>query len=179
MKFLYKLLATYAYNSPREFFESMFPSWKYQLQYLSLILSGISGALSYLFGFGPALGFALFVAVIVEVWTGIKASKKKGYDFESFRFSRCILKLTIWGVLFYVIHQFENEYAERTHFLDVAAYIFFKILFLFALSFFAIEHITSILENKAVISGKPKTALIEVIQATWKKFTDTLKGKIE
>ncbi len=81
MKLLIKLLATYAYNSPREFFESMFPSWKYQLQYLSLLLSGISGALSYLFGFGPALALAMFAAVVIEVWTGIKASRKTGRHF--------------------------------------------------------------------------------------------------
>lgn len=178
MKLLIKLLATYAYSSPREFFESMFPSWKYQLQYLSLILSGISGGLSYLFGFGPALAFAMFVLIVVEVSTGIKASRKEGKDFESFRFSRCVFKLAFWAIIFYVIHQFENEYADRTHVFDIIAHAFFKILFLFALSFFAIEHLTSILENKAVIDGKPKTALIKVVQDAWNKFTDTLKGKI-
>lgn len=178
MNFLYRILATYEYSSLKEFFQSMFPSWKYHLQNLSLLLSGLSAGVSYLFGFRPALAIAILVAIIAEVWTGINASKKEGKDFESFRFSRCLFKLAIWAILFYVIHQFENEYADRTHILDMGAFIFFKILFLFALSFFVIEHVTSILENIAVISGKPKTALIGVIQDSWKKFTDTLKGKI-
>lgn len=179
MKFLYKFLDSYAYSSPREFCESICPSWKYQLQYLSFFLSGISGVVSYLFGFGPALAIAMLVLIIVEVRTGIKASRCEGKNFESFKFSRCILKLAFWAIIFYTIRQFENEFAHKTHLFDILAHSFFKILFLFALSFFAVEHLTSILENISVIDGKPKTALIEVVQQMWKKFTDALKGKIE
>lgn len=178
MNFLYRLLATYAYNSPREFFESMFPSWKYHLQNLSFLISIISGALSYIFGFGPLLGVAMLIAVLVEVISGIIASKRLGHNFESFRFSRCILKLVLWGLLFFIIHQFENEYEAKTHVLDIAAFIFFKIVFLGTITMFLLEYSTSILENMAIIDGKPKTHLIEVIQGTWSKFVETLKGKM-
>ena len=175
MKFLYKLLATYAYNSPREFIESMFPSWKYHLQNLSLLISAISGALSYLFGFGPLLGVAMLIAVLVEVITGIIASKRLGQNFESFRFSRCILKLVLWALLFFIIHQFENEYEAKTHVLDIAAFIFFKIVFLGTITMFLVEYSTSILENMAIIDGKPKTHLIEVIQISWRNLTNIFK----
>lgn len=179
IQFFSKLLLTYGYGSTKELLYSMFPSWKYQLQYFSLALSAISGLLSSLFGFGSAIAVAMFIAVVVEVRTGIKASQKQGYSFESFRFSRCILKLTLWAVIFYIIHQFENEYEYRTHVFDILAFAFFKVLFLVALSFFVVEHVTSILENKAIIDGKPKTALIEIIQNFWKQFIDMLKGKFK
>ncbi len=175
MNIFVKFLLSYGYNSPRELFESMFPTWKYHLQTLSLILSAISGGLSYLFGFGPVLGVAMLIAVLVEVVTGIIASRKLGSKFESFRFSRCILKLGLWALLFFIIHQFENEYESKTHILDIAAYIFFKIVFLGTITMFLVEYATSILENMAVIDGKPKTHLIEVIQSSWKELTNIFK----
>ena len=121
----------------------------------------------------------MLAAVVVEVYTGIKASKKEGKSFESFRFSRCVLKLALWAIIFFVTHQFENEYAERTHVFDILAYTFFKIVFLGTISMFLVEHLTSILENKAVIDGKPKTYLIEFIQSTWKGMLETLKNKLK
>ncbi len=176
---MFRFLQTYEYNSFKELILSMFPSWKYHLQHLTLILSTFSGILSYLFGFGPALGFAMLVAVFTEIYTGIKASKMLGRKFESFRFSRCVLKLALWAIIFYIIHQFENEYIAHTHPLDVLIYIFFKIVFLATISMFLVEHLTSILENKSVIDGKPKTALIEIIQDFWKQFISILTNKLK
>lgn len=179
MNFLMKLLSSYDYKTLKELFESMFPSWKYHLQNLSLLVSGISGLLSYLFGFGPVLGIAMFLAVLTEIITGLKASSKQGQNFQSFRFSRCVFKLALWAVLFFVIHQFENEYAGRTHVFDMIAFLFFKLVFLGAMSMFLVEHITSILENKAIIDEKPKTYFIEFIQDTWKGMLNTLKDRIK
>ena len=36
------------------------------------------------------LAMAMLVAIVSEMWTGIRASKVQGIGFESFRFSRCI-----------------------------------------------------------------------------------------
>jgi phage-related holin len=179
MKYILRLLATYEYGSFKELLYSMFPTWKYHLQPLSIFISAVSGLLSYLFGFGPALGFAMLITVIIEVYSGIRASKKEGKDFESFRFSRCILKLALWGILFYIIHAFENEYADRTHVFDLVAYLFFKLIFVGLMTLFVVEHITSILENKAILDNKPKTYFIEFIQDTWKSVLILLKDKIK
>ena len=179
MRPILKLLETYDYGSIKELILSMFPSWKYNLQILTLLLSSVSGAISYLFGFGPELGLAMFAAVAVEIYTGIKASKKQGRSFESFRFSRCVLKLALWAIIFYIIHAFEKEYMSRTNLFDVLAYVFFKIVFLSTISMFLVEHLTSILENKSVIDGLPKTALIEVIQGLWKQFISLLTEKFK
>lgn len=179
MKSIYKLLESYDYGSFKELLQSMFPSWKYELQALSLLLSSISGAISYLFGFGPALGIAMLVAVAMEIYTGIKASKKQGKPFESFKFSRCVLKFALWAIIFYIIHAFEKEYMARTNLFDVLAYAFFKIVFLSTITMFLVEHLTSILENKSVIDGQPKTALIEVVQGFWKKFIVLLTDRFK
>lgn len=179
MRPIIKLLETYDYGSFKELMLSMFPSWKYDLQNLTLVISALSGAISYLFGFGPALGIAMLAAVAVEVYTGIKASKVLGKPFESFKFSRCILKLALWAIIFYIVHAFENEYIARTNVFDILAYVFFKIVFLSTITMFLVEHLTSILENKSVIDGQPKTALIEVIQGFWKQFIKLLTDRFK
>lgn len=176
LRFLIKLLHSYDYKSVEELFYSIFPSWKYHLQSLSLALSALIAVFSSLFGFGPLLVVAMLVAIFVEIQTGIKASQKQGNSFESFRFSRCFMKLAFWAAIFFVIHAFEKEYEAKTQLMELMCYYFFKILFMGALTLFLIEHLTSILENKAIIDDKPKTYFIEYIQATWKDLLQILKS---
>lgn len=60
-------------------------------------------------GITPVLAMAMLVAIVSEMWTGIRASKVQGIGFESFRFSRCIIKLCIWLAIIYIIHSFYLE----------------------------------------------------------------------
>ncbi len=178
MKFLIRLLKTYDYNSIQEFILSLFPSYKYKLQGLSLLLSFITTTFHSIFGIGPLIAFAMLIAILIEVRTGIKASRKEGKNFESFRFSRCIIKLFIWLAIFFIIHSFEKEFVYKPHEIDILTYLFFKIVFVMALAFFCVEHITSIAENCAVIEGKPKDHYIKQIQVIWKNFTDNIFKKL-
>lgn len=178
MKHIYKFLSTYEYESLKDLALSIFPTWKYHLQILSIVLSAIAVFFDHLFGFGIALGIAMFVAVFVEIRSGIMASKIQGIDFQSLRFSRCVLKLAFWAVIFYIIHAFEKEYIAREHVFDIVTYAFFKSLFIGAITMFCVEHITSILENYAIINGKPKTEYIDFVKSLWTNFLNFLKSKI-
>ena len=80
--YLIKFLAVYDWNSFEEFFLSIFPSFKYQLHGAVLTVSLLSGVVNYLFGITPALALAMLAAIVVEVWTGISASRRKGNKFE-------------------------------------------------------------------------------------------------
>lgn len=172
-----KFLAAYDYQSFEEFILSIFPTFKYQLHGLMLFISFLSGTVNYFFGITPALAIAMFVAVIVEVYTGIKASKKEGKSFESFRFSRCIIKIGIWLLILYIIHAFEKDYAGKTNLIHIAAYAFFNFAYVAALTAFLVEYITSILENVSVLQGKPKTELINAISGGWKNLISIIKPK--
>ncbi|MEI8086993.1 MAG: phage holin family protein [Paludibacter sp.] len=172
-----KFLAAYDYGDFREFSLSVFPTFKYELQGLMMLVSFVSGTVNYFFGIQPALAAAMFVAVVVEVWTGIKASRKLGKKFESFRFSRCVIKIGIWLIILYIIHAFEKEYESRTNLIQMAAYAFFNFVYVVALTGFLVEYVTSILENVAVLQNKPKTQIIEAIQSGWSRFTDSIKSK--
>jgi len=173
--YLTKFLTAYDWNSFEEFMLSLFPSFKYQLQGMMLSISFLSGIVNYCLGIQPALAFAMFIAVIVEVRTGIKASRKLGKKFESFRFSRCVIKIAIWLVILYIIHAFEKEYESRTNLIQIAAFAFFNFIYVVVLTGFLIEYLTSILENVAVLQNKPKTQIIEAIQGGWTNLIDKIK----
>ena len=173
--YIAKFLASYEYGSLKEFIFSIFPSFKYQLQGLMFLISFISATVNYFLGIQPALAFAMFIAVIVEVWSGTKASKKKGQKFESLKFSRCVIKIGIWLVILFIIHAFEKEYENRTNLIHIAAYTFFNFVYVVALTGFLVEYLTSILENIAVIQNKPKTQIIEAIQGGWTNLIDKIK----
>lgn len=170
-----RFLKTYEYASFEEFVLSLAPSFKYKLQGLTITLSFLAGVVDQLFGIGPALAVAMVIAILAETGTGIKASRLRGEKFSSFRFSRCIIKVFVWFTLLYITNAFEKDMAARSGLFYDAAHLFFQFIFIVILSYFMIEYVTSILENLGSITGKGKTALIDVIQNAWKRFLTTFK----
>ena len=163
IRFFTRFVATYGYDSPKEFFLSVAPSFKYNLQF-------------------PAISFsAVLVAIVSEMWTGIRASKVQGIGFESFRFSRCIIKLCIWLTIIYITHSFylESKAGAEESFVMLLATLFFSIVKVFVMTWFCVEHVTSILENLAVIDGKPKDALIKQVGILWVTVTDKFRRKAD
>ena len=59
------------------------------------------------------------------------------------------------------------------------ATLFFSIVKVFVMTWFCVEHVTSILENLAVIDGKPKDALIKQVGILWVTVTDKFRKKAD
>jgi hypothetical protein len=172
-----KFLAVYEWDSFEDFFLSIFPSYKYQLHGAVFTLSIISGLVNYIFGVTPALAVAMFIAIVIEVWTGINASKLQGQKFESFKFSRCVIKILIWLSILYIIHAFQKEFDNSKNWINIAADSFFDFAFIVCLTGFFVEYVTSILENVSVLKGKEKTAIISAISDGWQNLISTIKPK--
>ena len=179
IKYINWFLGTYGYGSIKELSLSVLPSFKYDLQVPSISLSVVVALLNQFLGITPAIAVAMLIAVTVEVKTGLKASKVQGIHFESVRFSRCVLKTFIWIAILYVIHSFYRELNVGSGWVNEFSAIFMNLLKVFVMVLFVIEHVTSILENLAIIEGKPKTAYVTKIQGLWDKFTNVLTGKIK
>lgn len=109
IRFFTRFVATYGYDSPKEFFLSVAPSFKYNLQFPAISFSAVTAVVSEWIGITPFLAMAMLIAIVSEMWTGIRASKVQGIGFESFRFSRCIIKLCIWLTIIYITHSFYLE----------------------------------------------------------------------
>lgn len=181
IRFLTKFVGTYGYDSLREFFLSVAPSFKYNLQLPAISFSAATAIASEWMGITPLLAIAMLVAIVSEMWTGIRASRVQGIVFESFRFSRCILKLCIWLTIIYIVHSFYSESrngAEESAVMLLAS-LFFLVVKAFVMTWFCVEHVTSILENLAVIDGKPKDALIRQVELLWATVSDKFKRKAD
>lgn len=175
---LSKLLATYGFCNAKAFALSMFPSVKYDAGAMSVITSCIIGCAVRYLGLTPLLVAVMIVAVFAEMLTGIRASSKQGKAFESFRFSRGILKICVWCVIFFIFHSFGVEMSRFEGWVYALSAVMFQVLHASSMIWFAIENGTSILENQAVIDGKPKTAYVEAVKAFWDAFVSACKTKI-
>lgn len=175
--FVKKLLISYGWSSNKDFVLSLFPSAKYGSLGGSVSFATVTTFFVQYLGISPALVPALVVILATELWTGIHASTKvKKEKFESGKFSRFVIKLCVWMVLFYTAHSFMNEYREQVTFVQILAFTFFEVLKVFLMSLFLVENTTSILENLAVIDGKPKAEYIDKTKQLFNVFFNALKG---
>lgn len=171
-----RFLCTYGWNSNKEFLLSLFPSAKYNAMGGSVGFAAVSAFFVQYLGISPALIPCLVIILATELWTGIRASRKRKESFESNKFSRFVLKLCVWMVLFYTAHSFMNEYRGQETFVQILAFTFFEVLKVFLMSLFVVENVTSILENLAVLDGKPKDAYVEKTKELFNAFFKALKG---
>lgn len=176
MSFVTHFLNSYGFDSVKDFFLSLFPSYKYGLQGFTLTLSAILALISEAVGITPVVVLAMFVIVVVEVFTGTKASRKNGIPFESFRFSRCILKVFIWLCIFFIFNSFSKGLSSHAdNWVYASGVFFFDVLNVTTMIFFCIENVTSILENLAVLDGKPKEALVVAMGEIFQSIVDKFK----
>lgn len=180
MNWFNQLLLSYGFSSCRDFLLSVFPSFKYGTSTISIIVSAILGLLSTWLGISPCIIMVMLAAVLVETMTGIRASKKQGEPFESFKFSRCVIKVALWVFLFFMFHQFSLDAETKVgHWVWALAGFLFDVLHATTMVYFVVEYGTSILENLAVLDGKPKDSLIVAITDGFKSIVSSFKHKTE
>lgn len=174
-----RLLASYGFDSGVQFMQSMLPSLKYNFATVSAISSLVAGFISHYLGLTPLLVVIMGVAVFAEMVTGVRASTKSGQPFESFRFSRGILKICVWCVVFFIFNGFAGEMEKFDGWPYLLAAAMFKVLHASAMVWFVIENGTSILENQAVLDNKPKTQYVEAVKTIWTSFFTALKNRLK
>lgn len=118
-------------------------------------------AIDRIFGLDAVAFGMLLVAFIAELTSGIIASKILNVPFSSMKLSRFSFKIFYYLVLIatpYVLAISFNAHGKT------AAATMFDWLHLFLVGQIVLENLVSILENLAVISGKPKTHWISAIK---------------
>lgn len=175
MSYIERFLATYGFDGIKDFLLSLFPSFKYGTQVPAFSLSVTVAIVSEFLGISPVLVVVMFMAVIVETTTGRKASKKRGEPFESFKFSRCVIKVFVWCFLFFMFHSFSKDMQMHDSWIFLLGVIFFDIVHVATMVYFCVEYGTSILENLAMLDGKPKDTLIVAMSDVWISLINRFK----
>lgn len=176
MNYIERFLVTYDFDGIKGFLLSLFPSFKYGTQLPAFSLSLFIGIVSEFLGVSPIIVVVMFMAVVVETVTGRKASKKRGESFESLKFSRCVIKVFVWCFLFFMFHSFSKDMQMHDGWVFLLGVIFFDVIHVATMVYFCIEYGTSILENLAVLDGKPKEALIVAMSDVWNSLINKFKS---
>ena len=167
------MLATYDYHGFSSFFESLAPSFRYGLTKLMLpfslvIYPSLATFIAMLFPAvesamgisGPAF-IAMLLAFAVELTSGLMASHISKQQFSSLRLSRFTFKVFIYLVIIAVPHHWAQNFSARHEDVMAAIFDWTQCAFIIQIAF---ENFVSILENLGVITGKPKTELINKIK---------------
>lgn len=96
----------------------------------------------------------LLLAFVTELVSGIIASAVRKEPFSSLKLSRFSVKVACYLAMIGITYAFAENFKHRGN--DIAFWVF-DWLHIFLIVQIVFEHIISILENVAVISGKDKT----------------------
>lgn len=154
--------AGFDYENSHEFLLSLIPTIKYQLGTIVIFTFSFSAIIDQVFGLDAAAVLALILAMCVELISGIYASSVLAVPFNSKRLSRFTVKSACYLILIAVPFLLQKSYIKHD---NSVASMAFGWLHVFLVTQIAIEHIVSILENVAVISGKPKTYWVTKIKS--------------
>lgn len=162
-----KLLKTFDWHSIDEFLLSLAPSFKYKMNVGLMVLSFLWTPIDKAFGLDNAAFIALLVVFVTELISGITASRIRKEKFSSMKLSRFSVKAASYLVLIGVTYAFAQNYKHHN---DAIAEWVFDWMHIFLVVQIVFENIISILENLAVISGKPKGAWVEKIKDKLSSF---------
>lgn len=160
-KILMKVLAGFEYYSINEFLQSLVPTIKYHTLMIAFTTSAFISFVETVFGITWMAFISFFLVMIFELLSGTYASNVQNIPFSSSKLSRFTFKVACYLVLISVPYIFYMNYKVQG---NVAAAFIFEWLHVFLVVQIVIENILSIIENVAVIQGKPKTYWIDKIR---------------
>lgn len=156
-----RILQGFEYQSPGEWLGSLAPSYKYNMVPLGVVVSTSGTIIETLLGLDALAFLGLMVVMLLELTSGIWASRIRKEPFTSKRMSRFTFKCAVYLLLIAVPYLFSQSYAVRGKVLAAGVFDWMHVFFTVQV---VVENLISILENYAVISGKDKTHWIVKIQ---------------
>jgi hypothetical protein len=138
-------------------FSSSFIRWDFLT--LTIPVALISSVVNTYFGLSLLTLFAFVSLLVVELVTGITASKFKGHRIESRRFSRFGLKLFVWLIFFFIVQSMKQQYVDS----NKLAFKLYDWLHDTVMIYVTMEYLISVLENISVISGDSKNKLTSAL----------------
>lgn len=164
------LLRAWNWQTPNALTVSLMPSLKYQLQTALFSISWLLSLFEMIFGLGHMAVIAFAVLAMTELISGLYASLAiRRERLESWKMGRFVVKLALLMVVFYVLHQFAQGFRSKQHALAAQTLDW---LYMLVFIYSALEYLVSVLENIAVIGGKPNHTLIDAIKKRLNKWLE-------
>lgn len=150
------------YRDTAHFLNSAFhPDFAGQATAISSILAAVAYYFKEVFGFELPVGAVIIVLFFMEMYTGIKSSRKEGVGWQSEQFGKGWLKLAVYWVMLGCTNIL-NVYAESPHILgyelDIYAFVNFAWL-----NFVILQLLGSNIENFIRLGWDKKSMLVRIL----------------
>lgn len=127
-------------------------------------LAGVSAIFENYLGLYNLTILSFVVLVMLELITGVLASKIKGIPIVSRKFGRFGLKILVWLTLMFVVNSLKKEYQVDNGVFNSLAYSLFTWLHGTLFIYVNLEYLISVLENLGVITGEKNDGIIKTIK---------------
>lgn len=173
-KFLNYIVSNFGFTCTEDFNSSIIHS---SVLPLTLSFAGLSAVFETIFGLQNLTIMAFVVLVILELLTGLIASKVRGEKIVSHKFGRFGLKVLVWLALVYVTNSVKLEFINSNGVFDSLALVLFTWLHGSIFIYIVLEYLISVLENLGVITGTSNKTLINAITNKLNSFFNNEKDK--
>lgn len=168
-----ELICEFGFNGLNDLLYSTFGhSIKKPILAIGVSLGALGTFLSEYIGLDPVVYLAFVILLIIEFFTGIKASIVEGKKIYSKRFGRVILKLIIYTALIGVIHSFKMRLDAPSIFgyeINIYAVIYYA-----SLNLIVIQLILSVFENLSRLGFEETSKVFKVISKILSRYIDNI-----
>jgi phage-related holin len=172
--FFNQIVSNFGFKCTNDFSNSIVHN---KLLILTLPLAGITSIFESMLGLQNLTVMAFLVLILLELITGLIASKVRGEKIVSNKFGRFGLKVLVWMTLLYITNSIRLEYINVENNFDTLASSLFTWLHGTLFIYIVLEYLISVLENLSVITGDSKKSLINTITNKLNSFLGNEKNK--
>jgi phage-related holin len=173
-KFLNYIVSNFGFSCTEEFNSSII---HFNVLPLTLSFAGLSAIFETIFGLQNLTMIAFVILVVLELLTGLIASKVKKEPIVSRKFGRFGLKVLVWLTLIYVTNSMKLEFVNSDGVFDSLALVLFTWLHGSIFIYIVLEYLISVLENLGVITGTSNKTLTNAITNKLNSFFNDEKNK--
>ena len=172
-RFLNHFVSCFGFNCTTDFNSSFVHS---NLLMITIPFAAISSVVEQMMGLHSLTIVAFGLLVILELITGIAASKNRGEKIVSHKFSRFGLKVFVWLTLLFITNSLRLEYDGHKDLFSITSLSIFSWLHNALFVYITLEYLISVLENITSLTRKKnKVKLINIIIDKLKNFSVTEK----
>ena len=164
IKYIDNFVYQFGFFDSIDFYDSMYHS---NLLFLTIPVAAFSSFFTHAFGLTFFTSLMFVLLLVLELLSGLMATKIKGNAIASRKLSRFGLKIVVWFGVFAFVNALMLQYYN----VNVVMYNLYYWVHNLILSYVSFEYLISVLENVAVISGKSNNKLIKALST---KFESVL-----
>lgn len=168
-RFLNHFVSCFGFSCTSDFNNSFVHS---NLLMVTIPFAAISSVIEQIMGLHSLTIIAFTLLVILELITGMAASKNRGEKIVSHKFSRFGLKVFVWVTLLFITNSLRLEYDGHKDLFSVTSFSIFSWLHNALFVYITVEYLISVLENVTSLTKKKnKSKLIDLIIDKLKNFS--------